>query len=187
MFGGMVPGKGATRQSISDENTHRRMKREEDIMAHQINVNEVVAKSRRGAHSAATENGGERWRVADGVRFLFKGQCYDAGPASDTTCSLCGEHIRLCYVLKVLEAVDLLSPEVGKLTVGECCFQPIEAANEKLHRQLLAAAVNLRTYIEAIERDKRIIADRRAAVPDPEEDLIRQLSQALLSDGGDHA
>jgi hypothetical protein len=156
-------------------------------MANQININKVVGTSPRRARSVGTENGMETWRAADGVRFLFKGQCYDAGPASDTTCSLCGEHIRLCYVLKVLDAVDLLSPEVGKLTVGECCFQPIEAANEKLHRQLLAAAVNLRTYIEAIERDKRIFADRQAAVPDPEEDLIRQLSQALLSDGGDHA
>ena len=156
-------------------------------MANQINVNKVAGKTPRRVRSAGTENGNETWRAADGARFLFKGQCYDAGPASDTTCSLCGEHIRLCYVLKVLEAVDLLSPEVGKLTVGECCFQPIEAANEKLHRQLLAAAVNLRTYIEAIERDKRIFADRQAAVLDPEEDLIRQLSQALLSDGGDHA
>ena len=155
-------------------------------MANQINVNEVAAKSGRRGRSAASKTGRERWLAADGARFLFKGQCYDAGPASDTTCSLCGEHIRLCYVLKVLEAVDLPSPEVGKLTVGECCFHPIEAANEKLHRQLLAAAVNLRTYIEAIERDKRIFADRQAAVPDPE-DLIRQLSQALLSDGGDHA
>ena len=156
-------------------------------MANQINVNEVAAKSGRRGRSAASKTGRERWLAADAARFLFKGQCYDAGLASDTTCSLCGEHIRLCYVLKVLEAVDLLSLEVGKLTVGECCFQPIEAANEKLHRQLLAAAVNLRTYIEAIERDKRIFDDRQAAVLDPEEDLIRRLSQALLSDGGDHA
>jgi hypothetical protein len=151
-------------------------------MANQINVNEVAGRSGKTSGDSI-----QKWRSADGARFLFKGQCYDAGPASDTTCSLCGEHIRFCYLLKVLEAVDLLSPEVGKLTAGECCFQPIEAANEKLHRQLLAAAVNLRTYIEAIERDKRIFADRQAAVPDPEEDLIRRLSQALLSDGGDHA
>lgn len=123
-------------------------------MANQINVNEIAVGSGGGAPSAAARNRSETWQSADAARFFFKGQRYDAGPASDTTCSLCGEHIRLCYVLKVLEKIDLLSPEVGKLTVGECCFQPIEAANEKLHRQLSAAAVNLRTYIEAIERTR---------------------------------
>ena len=168
-------------------------------MAKHINVNEVARKPSRRTHTATAQNRSERWRSADAGRFLFKGQCYDAGPESDTTCSLCGEPIRLCYVLKVLEAADLLSPEVGKLTVGECCFEPIRAVNEKLYRQLLAAAVNLRTYIEAIERDQRIFGGRQKAVasekvklpqlevPGPEESSVRQLFEELVNDGGDHA
>ena len=167
-------------------------------MANQINVDEVAGKSGKSALSAAAQNTGKEWRSADGPRLFFKGQCYDAGPESDTTCSLCGEHIRLCYVLKVLEAADLLSPEVGKLNVGECCFKPIEAVNQKLYRQLLAAAVNLRTYIEAIERDQRIFTDRQATapsdkvelprleVPGPEEDHVWQMFEEFVNDGGDH-
>ena len=131
-------------------------------MANQINIDEVAVGSGRSGRSAASKTGHERWRAADAARFLFKGQCYDAGPASDTTCNICGVHIQLCYVLKALETADLLSPEVGKLTIGECCFEPIKAVNEKLHRQLFAAAVNLRTYIEAIERDKRIFGGDHA-------------------------
>lgn len=168
-------------------------------MANQINVNEVAGKTGRRARGATKRASGETWRSADATRFFFKGQCYDARPGSDTTCGLCGENIRLCYVLKVLETTDVLSPEAGKLTVGECCFLPIKAANEKLHRQLLAAAVNLRTYIEAIERDQRIFADRQATalpedvqltpveLPGPEEELVRQVFDALVNDGGDHA
>ena len=167
-------------------------------MANRMNVNEAAGKLGRGARRTAAENTSARWQPADAARFFFKGQCYDAGPGSDTTCSLCGEHIRLCYVLKVLEAADPLLPEVGKLTVGECCFKAIEAVNQKLYRQLLAAAVNLRTYIEAIERDQRIFADRQATAPSdkvelpqletpgPEEDLVRHLFEALVNDGGDH-
>jgi hypothetical protein len=166
-------------------------------MANHMNVNEAAGKLGRGARRTAAENTSARWRPADAARFFFKGQCYDAGPESDTTCSLCGKQIRLCYVLQVLEAADLLSPEVGKLTVGECCFQPILAVNEKLHCQLLAAAVNLRTYIEAIDRDQRIFADRQAAAPSgkvelprleiPGPELVRQLFEAFVNDGGDHA
>jgi hypothetical protein len=122
------------------------MKREEGIMANQIKHNEVAGKSGRRARSAATQNSIQRWRSADGARFLFKGQCYDAGPESDTTCSLCGGHIRLVYLLKAVESHShSCAQEVGKLNVGECCFEPIEAVNEKLYCQLLAAAVNLRT------------------------------------------
>ena len=169
-------------------------------MANQINVNEVAAKSGRRGRSAASKTGRERWLGTDAARFFFKGQCYDAGPASDTTCSLCGEHIRLVYVLKVIEfPPHLCAQEVGKLNVGECCFKAIEAVNKKLYRQLLAAAVNLRTYIEAIERDQRIFEDRqqdvsseevklpRLEVPGPEEGLVWQLFEALVNDGGDHA
>ena len=167
-------------------------------MANQINVNEVAGKTGRRARGAATQTRGETWRSADAARFFFKGQCYDAGPGSDTTCSLCGEHIRHCYALKVLETTDLLSPEAGKLTIGECCFLPTRAANEKLYRQLLAAAVNLRTYIEAIERDQRIFGGRqktlasekvklpRLRAAGPEKGSVQRSLVALVSDGGDH-
>lgn len=165
-------------------------------MANQIKHNEMAGKSGRRARSAATQNRGETWRSADAARFLFKEQCYDAGSESDTTCSFCGGHIRLVYILKV---VDACAQEVGKLNVGECCFEPIEAVNEKLYRQLLAAAVNLWTYIEAIERDQRIFGDRQPAVPSeevklprvevpgPEEGSVWQLFEVLVNDGGDHA
>ncbi len=169
-------------------------------MANQINVNEVAGKSGKRARSAATQNRCEAWRSADAARFFFKGQCYDAGPASDTTCSHCGEHIRLVYILKVGEPHSHSSTQVvGKLHVGECCFEPIEAVNEKLYRQLLAAAVNLRTYIEAIERDKRIFGGQQKAVaskkvklprleaPGPEKGSVRKSCEALVNDGGDHA
>jgi hypothetical protein len=165
-------------------------------MANQIKLNEVAGKPSRRARSAATQNRGEAWRSADAASFFFKGQCYDTGSESDTTCSFCGERIRLVYILKV---VDACAQEVGKINVGECCFEPIEAVNEKLYRQLLAAAVNLRTYIEAIERDQRIFGDRQQAVPSeevklprvempgPEEGSVWQLFEALVNDGGDHA
>jgi len=169
------------------------------MMANQINVNEVAGRS-GSKNSAATQNSILRWRSADGARFLFKGQCYDAGPQSDTTCSLCGGFIRLVYILKVVESHShSCAQEVGKLNVGECCFEPIEAVNERLYRQLLAAAVNLRTYIEAIERDQRIFADRqetatsekvelpRLQVPGPEKGSVRKSFEALVNDGGDHA
>lgn len=169
-------------------------------MANQNKANDVAPKSGRRARSAATENSSESWGAANGARLLFKGQCYDAGPASDTTCSLCGEHIRLVYILKVIEFPSHgCAHEVGKLNVGECCFKAIEAVNEKLYHQLLAAAVNLRTYIKAIDRDERIFARRQEAVspenvklsrlelPGSKEGSVRQLFRALLNDGGDHA
>jgi hypothetical protein len=169
-------------------------------MANHINVNEAAGKLGRGARRPAAQNTSARWRPADATRFFFKGQCYDTGPESDTTCSLCSEYIRLVYILKVIESASHpCAREVGKLNVGECCFKPIEAVNVKLYRKLLAAAVNLRTYIEAIARDQRIFAGRQATVPSdnvelqrlevpgPEEDLVRQLFEALVNDGSDHA
>lgn len=169
-------------------------------MANHMNVNEAAVKFGRGARRTAAESTSARWRPADAARFFFIGQCYDAGPESDTTCSLCGERIRLVYILKVIESHShSRTQEVGKLNVGECCFEPIRAVNKKVYCQLLAAAVNLRTYLEAIERDQRIFETRQQAVapekvklPGPEvlrvqEDLVRQLFEGLLSDGGDHA
>lgn len=169
-------------------------------MANQINVNEVAAKPGRRGRSTASKTGRERWLAADAARFLFKGQCYDAGPESNTKCCFCGEHMRLIYILKVIESPsDSCAQEVGKLSVGECCFKAIEAVNAKLYCQLLGAAVNLRTYVEAIERDQRIFGDRQQAVasekvklpgleaPGVEQDLVRQLFEGLLGNGGDHA
>lgn len=132
------------------------------------------------------------WRTADAVRFLFKAQCYDAGSDSETRCGLCGKRIRLCYVLKVLETADPLAPEVGKLTVGECCFKPIQAVNEKLYRQLLAAAVNLRTIIEAVERDKDLFGGSADKVefpqplPGSDEEVASELFDSLAANGGEH-
>jgi len=175
------------------------MKREEGIMANQMNVNDVAGRS-GSKTSAATQNSIQRWRSADGARLLFKGQCYDAGPESDTTCSLCEGFIRLVYILKVVESHShSCAQEVGKLNVGECCFEPIEAVNAKLYRQLLAAAVNLRTYVEAIERDQRIFEGQQKAVasekvklprlqvPGPEKGSVRKPFEALVNDGGNHA
>ena len=116
-----------------------------------------------------------------------------------TTCGLCGEHIRFVYVLKVIESPSPShshSREVGKLHIGECCFEPIRVVNEKLYRQLLAAAVNLRTYIEAIERDQRIFGAMESekvesappllGVAALDENSIPQWFEALVKDGGDH-
>ena len=127
-------------------------------MTDQINLKKVRPRSNKRVRSSSRPQGEDTWQSVDAARFLYKGQCYDAGHESETTCELCRKRIRLCYVLKVVQDPSLpYSPEVGKLTVGECCFKPIKAVNEKLYRQLLAAAVNLRTFIDAIERDKRIV------------------------------
>jgi len=201
MFGGVVPRKVPPANPSAISTYIKRMKREEGIMANQINVNEAAGRSGRRAHSAATtQDRSQRWWSPDAARFLFKGQCYDAGPESDTTCSLCGWFIRLVYILKVVESHShSCAQKVGKLSVGECCFKPIEAVNEELYRQLLAAAVNLRTYIEAIERDQRIFGDQQKAVasekvklprlgaPGPEKGSVRKSFEALVNDGGDHA
>ena len=82
---------------------------------------------------------------------------------------------------------------------GNAASKKIEAVNGKLCGQLQAAAVNLRTYMEAIERDRRIFAGPQEApesetvelpqlpVPGLGEDWVRQLFEALVSDGGNHA
>ena len=70
--------------------------------------------------------------------------------------------------------------------------------NEKLYAQLLAGAINLRTYMEAIERDRRVFIGQQEVTesetvemlqlrgPGLEEDWVRQLFEALVSDGGNH-
>jgi hypothetical protein len=136
----------------------------------------------------------------DAARFVYKGQCYDAGSKLFRACDLCGEPIRLVYVVKVIESPSHpCSPEIDKLDVGECCFEKIEAVNKKLFFQLLAAAVNLRTYIEASERDRRVFVGRQEAaesekvelpqlqIPGLDEDWVRQSFGALVNDGDNHA
>ncbi|MGO9083897.1 MAG: hypothetical protein ACLQBK_01620 [Candidatus Sulfotelmatobacter sp.] len=164
-------------------------------MTDRINLEEVKSRSRKRARHASRHVGGNTWQSGDAGRFLFGGQCYDAGSGSDTTCGLCGEGIRFNYVLKVIESPsDPYSPQVGKMHIGECCFKSVKAANEKLYLQLLAAAVNLRTYLEAVERDKRIFGP--GATPENfdysklqlvDEELGRQLFEGLLDEGGDPA
>lgn len=159
-------------------------------MTDKVNRNEISQRERRQVKGRSTRT----WQIEEAGRFLFKAQCYDAGPDSETTCGLCGERIRLCYVLKVLESADPLAPEVGKLTIGECCFKPIKAINEKLYRQLLAAAINLRTFIEAVERDKQVFAGGGSAktVPLPvsvrvDEELTCGMIERSIAEGGNHA
>ena len=165
-------------------------------MTDQINLKKVGPRSHKRARSSSRPQGEHTWHSVDAARFLYKGQCYDAGHESETTCELCRKRIRLCYVLKVVQDPSLpYSPEIGKLTIGECCFKPIKVVNEKLYRQLLAAAVNLRTFIDAIERDQRIFAESGAA-PEKfdssqlklgvDEELGCQLFEGLLDEGGDH-
>ncbi len=121
-----------------------------------ININRAAKRSGRKTRRIAKSSRDERWQSADAARFLFKGQCYDAGSRIFRSCDLCGEPIRLVYVLMAVESASHpFSPEIAKLDVGECCFEKIEAVNGKLCGQLQAAAVNLRTYMEAIERDRR--------------------------------
>ena len=166
-------------------------------MTDQINLNNFGSRSHKRARRSSQHLGGNTWQPADAARFLYKGQCYDAGSESETECELCRKRIRLCYVLKVVKDPSLAySPEVGKLLIGECCLKPIQAVNEKLYRQLLAAGVNLRTFIEAVERDKRVFAEPDAASENfgssqlqlcVDEELGRQLFEGLLGEGGDHA
>lgn len=164
-------------------------------MTDQINLREVGSRSRKRARYASRHSGGNMWGSGDAARFLFGGQCYDAGSGADTTCGLCGEGIRFNYVLKVIESPDdPYSPQVGKMHIGECCFSPIKPANAKLYVRLLAGAVNLRTYLEAVERDKRIFGPE--TTPETfdysrlqlvDEELGRQLFEGLLDeDGGEH-
>lgn len=169
-------------------------------MTSPINTDGVVKRSGRRTCRIAKATKRERWQPADAARFLFKGQCFDAGSRIFRACDLCGEPIRLVYVLKVIESPAYsYSPEIDKLDVGECCFDKIEAVNEKLFFQLLAAAINLRTYIAAIERDRRVFIGQQEVNesemvemlqlrgPGLEEDPVRQLLEALLIQGGHHA
>lgn len=159
-------------------------------MTGKMNRKEVLQRKRARVKRPSSHT----WRIEDAARFLFKAQCYDAGPDSETKCGLCGAQIRLCYVLKVLESVDLLASEVGKLTIGECCFQRTKTVNEKLYPQLLAAAINLRTFMEAVDRDKRVFA---GVVPDElkcqasllglDDELAFHTFEPVIGEGADHA
>jgi hypothetical protein len=177
--------------------TFKRVKGKEGVMASPINIYGSAQRLGRKTRRIARN---ERWQPADAARFLYKGQCYDAGSRIFRACDLCGEPIRLVYVMKAVEsATHPFSPEIARLDVGECCFEKIKTVNEKLYGQLLAAAVNLRTYMEAIERDRRIFAgpqetpesetveSAQLQVPGFGQDWVRQLFEALASDGGKHA
>lgn len=165
-------------------------------MTDQNRITKAGPKQRQKADRRSYTLAGLAWLAEAADRFLFKGQCYDAGPDSETKCGLCGKHIRFCYVLKVLELSDPLTPEVGKAVIGECCFEPIKAANAKLYRQLLAAAINLRTFMEAVQRDKRRFSGPGLAQDEIEcspsgvvgaEEPLNRLFDSLIEEGGDHA
>jgi hypothetical protein len=176
------------------------MKRKEEVMATPIYIYGAAKRSSQKTRRIANSSRDDLWQPADAARFLFKGQCYGAGSRIFRACDLCGEPIRMVYVLKVIESPSHpCSPEIDKLDVGECCFEKIEAANGKIYGQLLAAAINLRTYIEAIERDRRIFAGPQEAPesetvefpqlqsPVLDDERVRQLFKEILSDGGNHA
>ena len=165
-----------------------------------INIYGAAKRSGQKSRRIAKSNRDECWKSADAARFLYKGQCYDAGSAIFRACDLCGKPIRLVYVLKVIESPAYsYSPEIDKLDVGECCFDKIQAVNKRLFFQLVAAAINLRTYMEAIERDRRVFIGQQEVNeseivemlqlrgPGLEEDSVRQLLEALLIEGGHHA
>ena len=165
-------------------------------MTDKINRKEVLAQQSRNKGPRGKRQSSTDWHEADAARFLFKAQCYDAGPDSQTRCGLCGECIRLCYVLKVLESADPFATEAGKVVIGECCFQPIKVVNQKLYRQLLAAAINLRTFIEAIRRDQRIFGgsgcepNEVGCPPLPvaaNQEQVSEIFERLLAEGGNHA
>jgi hypothetical protein len=176
------------------------VKKEEGFMKSPINIYGAAKRSGQKSRRIAKSNRDECWKSADAARFLYKGQCYDAGSAIFRACDLCGKPIRLVYVLMAVESASHpFSPEIAKLDVGECCFDKIEAVNEKLFFQLVAAAINLRTYLEAIERDRRVFIGQQEVNeseivemlqlrgPGLEEDSVRQLLEALLIEGGHHA
>jgi hypothetical protein len=165
------------------------MQNERNFMTDKTNRDEVLQRKRPRGKQQSTHN----WQIEDAARSLFKAQCYDAGADSETRCGLCGERMRLCYVLKVLAFTDTLAPEVGKLTIGECCFRSIKAVNERLYRQLLAAAINLRTFMEAVERDKRVFAGSMPqdvpSLPSPlgaDEEATWVILEQSIAEGGDH-
>jgi hypothetical protein len=190
VIGGMASPDAIPGDRHSWVETYRRRQRK-DSMTDKINGKEVGQRSAK--RSRGKRQGTHTWQIEDAARFLFKAQCYDAGPDSETRCGLCCQRIRLCYVLKVLETADPLSPEVGKLTIGECCFRSIEVINGKLYRRLLAAAINLRTFMEAIERDKEVCtgsAKEKVAfsqsLPVGSEATLSDLFESLATQGGTH-
>ena len=64
--------------------------------------------------------------------------------------------------------------------------------NEKLYGQLLAAAINLRTFVEAIQRDQNIFAGivpapgRSPSALDPDEEITSQMFERIIAHGGGH-
>jgi hypothetical protein len=96
-------------------------------------------------------------RCGNPARLIYKGQCYDAGSDPAAFCGACGGHIRFCYILKLLASDDVFSAkEMAKLRIGECCFHFFEKWNPALYCKLIVAKINLRTFVEAVERDKRV-------------------------------
>lgn len=99
----------------------------------------------------------------DPARLIYKGQCYDAGTESANLCAACGEPIRFCYILKLLASDDVFSAkEIAKFRIGDCCFHFFKEWSPELHRKLVAAKVNLHTFVEAVERDKRVYGTQTA-------------------------
>jgi hypothetical protein len=95
-------------------------------------------------------------KFCDPANLIFKGQCYDAG-VSAPNCAACNEAMQYCYVLKILgDGSKACAPEVGKLRIGECCFELIRVWNLDLYRELMVARAYLRIVAQATERDQRL-------------------------------
>jgi hypothetical protein len=87
----------------------------------------------------------------DPARFVFKGQCFDAGSVK-TNCRLCHRRIRYVYTLK--DADDLT------VYIGTCCFRYFEEWNPDLFVSLLAGRILLDTTGLAIQRDIKLYKTR---------------------------
>jgi hypothetical protein len=98
-------------------------------------------------------------KFCDPAKLIFKGQCYDSG-VSAPDCSVCGNAMRYCYILKILgDASGTCSPEIGKLRIGECCFRLIQLWNRDLYHDLSVAHAYLRIVTKATERDRQVYGE----------------------------
>jgi len=88
-------------------------------------------------------------KVGDPAKFLFRGQCYDAGPGipSRRRCACCDHLIRQVFVLH-----DSLG---HKFYFGSGCIDHFGKWNKPLHTKLKAARIWLRTWIKAKMHDTR--------------------------------
>lgn len=88
-------------------------------------------------------------KVGDPAKFIFRGQCYDAGPGipSRRRCVCCDHLIRQVFVLH-----DSLG---HRYYFGSGCIDHFSKWNKPLHKKLKAARIWLRTWIKSKMNDTR--------------------------------